>query len=152
MSCFSSCSEWFLVSAILVLIHRLLRRLRNEYHEWPYRFSLLLPILKSERMEYSEQCTEAAFAGKATAGWWCWSLVWSFNPPCGNWRLQAYVGKWTDLFLAQAMGPFISWDFSQAFRFLCFAASRQVCKGSLGRNAVLLEFGLWKHMFAFAKR
>lgn len=104
------------------------------------------------RKEYSEQCTEAAFAGKATAGWWCWSLVWSFSPPCGNWRLQAYVGKWTDLFLAQAMGPFISWDFPQAFRFLCFAASRQVCKGSLGRNAVLLEFGLWKHMFAFAKR
>ena len=32
-------------------------------------FLFLLPIPKSERMEYSEQCTEAAFAGKTTAGW-----------------------------------------------------------------------------------
>lgn len=86
------------------------------------------------------------------ACWRCWSLVWSLSAPCGNWWLQAYVGKRTDLFLAQAMGPFIRWDSPQAIRFLCFAASRQACKCSSRRNVLLLGFGIWKHMFAFAKR
>lgn len=31
---------------------------------------------KDERVGYSEQYAEAAFIGKTTAGWRCWSLVW----------------------------------------------------------------------------
>ena len=42
MSWLSSCSGWFLLSAVLMLTLRVLRRLRNKCHEWPLRFSLLL--------------------------------------------------------------------------------------------------------------
>lgn len=40
----------------------------------------------------------------------------------------------------------------QAFRFLCFTASGPAGKYIYGRNTVLLAFGIWRHMFAFAKR
>lgn len=73
-------------------------------------FLFFCPIPRMERVGYSEQCAEAAFIGKTTAGWRCWSLVWGLSLPGGNWWLQAYVGKWTDLFLAQTVGPFICWD------------------------------------------
>lgn len=95
-----------------------------------------------------EQCAEAAFIGKTTAGWRCWSLARGLSSPVET-DAAGLCRKWRDWFLAQTGAIYLLRP-PQAFRFLALQQADR-WQIHLGRNTVLLVFGIWRHMFALPK-